>query len=76
MILLRLVFLDERTALHLLYALAGLRKFYSKHYSLTAVTVDLGYPDFKLMSIKELCQELVYHIILFPQKSVQLQGTE
>lgn len=54
-----------KDSLTLLYALAGLRKFYSKHYSLTAVTVDLGYPDFKLMSIKELCQELdvPYHII-------------
>ena len=54
-----------KDSLTLLYALAGLRKFYSKHYSLTAVTVDLGYPDFDLTAIKELCRELdvPYHII-------------
>lgn len=54
-----------KDSLTLLYALAGLRKFYPIHYSLTAVTVDLGYPDFDLTAIKELCQELdvSYHII-------------
>lgn len=54
-----------KDSLTLLYALAGLRKFYPIHYSLTAVTVDLGYPDFDLTAIKELCQELdvPYHII-------------
>lgn len=54
-----------KDSLTLLYALAGLRKFYPLHYSLTAVTVDLGYPDFDLTAIKELCQELdvPYHII-------------
>lgn len=43
-----------KDSLTLLYALAGLRKFYPIHYSLTAVTVDLGYPDFDLTAIKEL----------------------
>lgn len=54
-----------KDSLTLLYALAGLRKFYPIHYSLTAVTVDLGYPDFDLTAIKELCRELdvPYHII-------------
>lgn len=54
-----------KDSLTLLYALTGLRKFYPIHYSLTAVTVDLGYPDFDLTAIKELCQELdvPYHII-------------
>lgn len=54
-----------KDSLTLLYALAGLRRFYPIHYSLTAVTVDLGYPDFDLTAIKELCQELdvPYHII-------------
>ena len=35
------------------------------HYSLTAITVDLGYPDFDLTEIKALCQKLdvPYHII-------------
>lgn len=54
-----------KDSLTLLYALADLRKFYPIHYSLTAVTVDLGYPDFDLTAIRELCQELdvPYHII-------------
>lgn len=54
-----------KDSLTLLYALAGLRKFYPIHYSLTAITVDLGYPNFDLTAIKELCQELdvPYHII-------------
>lgn len=54
-----------KDSLTLLYALAGLRKFYPIHYSLTAVTVDLGYPDFDLTAIRKLCQELdvPYHII-------------
>ena len=54
-----------KDSLTLLYALAGLRKFYPILYSLTAVTVDLGYPDFDLTAIKELCQvlDVPYHII-------------
>lgn len=54
-----------KDSLTLLYALAGLREFYPVHYSLTAVTVDLGYPDFDLTEIRKLCQELAvpYHII-------------
>ncbi len=55
-----------KDSLTLLYALAGLRRFYPVHYSLTAITVDLGYPDFDLTEIKALCQKLdvPYHIIL------------
>lgn len=47
-----------KDSLTLLYALAGLRRFYPVHYSLTAITVDLGYPDFDLTEIKALCQKL------------------
>ena len=54
-----------KDSLTLLYALAGLRRFYPVYYSLTAITVDLGYPDFDLTEIKALCQKLdvPYHII-------------
>ena len=54
-----------KDSLTMLYALAGLRRFYPVHYSLTAITVDLGYPDFDLTEIKALCQKLdvPYHII-------------
>lgn len=42
-----------KDSLTLLYALAGLRRFYPVHYSLTAITVDLGYPDFDLTEMFE-----------------------
>lgn len=54
-----------KDSLTLLYALAGLRRFYPKKFSIVAVTVDLGYPDFDLSSIQALCNELdvEYHIV-------------
>lgn len=54
-----------KDSLTLLYALAGLRRFYPKKFSIVAVTVDLGYPDFDLSSIQVLCNELdvEYHIV-------------
>ena len=35
-----------KDSLTLLYALAGLRRFYPKKFTLTAITVDLGYDSF------------------------------
>ena len=32
-----------KDSLTLLYALAGLRRFYPKHFDLTAISVDLGF---------------------------------
>lgn len=54
-----------KDSLTLLYALANLQKFYPKPFSLTAITVDLGYEGFDLSGIQALCQELQieYHII-------------
>ena len=54
-----------KDSLTLLYALANLQKFYPKHFSLTAITVDLGYEGFELSGIRSLCQELgiPYHIV-------------
>lgn len=54
-----------KDSLTLLYALANLQKFYPKHFSLTAITVDLGYEGFDLSGIQQLCQELkiAYHIV-------------
>lgn len=54
-----------KDSLTLLYALAGLRRFYPKKFTIVAVTVDLGYPDFDLSSIQDLCKELdvEYHIV-------------
>lgn len=54
-----------KDSLTLLYALAGLRRFYPKKFTLTAITVDLGYDSFDLTPIKQLCEELKvpYHIV-------------
>ena len=53
------------TSLTLLYALHGLKRFYPKQFELSAVTVDLGFENFDLTPIKELCRELEvpYHIV-------------
>lgn len=54
-----------KDSLTLLYALANLQKFYPKAFTLTAVTVDLGYKNFHLDGIQKLCRELdiSYHIV-------------
>lgn len=43
-----------KDSLTLLYALAGLRKFYPVPFELIAISVDLGYPDFDLREVKTL----------------------
>lgn len=54
-----------KDSLALLYALAGIRKFYPVKFDIIAVTVDLGWENFDLNPIKNLCDELEvdYHII-------------
>lgn len=54
-----------KDSLTLLYSLANLQKFYPKSFSLTAITVDLGYEGFDLSGIQTLCKELQieYHIV-------------
>lgn len=47
-----------KDSLALLYALAGLRKFYPKKFTLQAITVDLGFEGFDLTEIKRLCEKL------------------
>ena len=54
-----------KDSLSLLYALAGLRRFYPEHFELVAITVDLGYEGFDLSRIQTLCRELQveYHVV-------------
>lgn len=54
-----------KDSLTLLYALAGLRRFYPKPFDLIAITVDLGYEKFHTEKIEKLCQELdvPYHVV-------------
>lgn len=47
-----------KDSLTLLYALHGLKRFYPKHFELSAVTVDLGFENFDLTPIRALCEEL------------------
>lgn len=47
-----------KDSLTLLYALAGLRRFYPKHFELEAITVSLGFEGFDTSRISELCKEL------------------
>lgn len=47
-----------KDSLTLLYALHGLSRFYTKHFTVHAVTVDLGFENLNLDKIKELCRNL------------------
>lgn len=47
-----------KDSLALLYALAGLRRFYPNPFTLCAITVDLGFGAFDLSGIEKLCAEL------------------
>ncbi|MGN1157196.1 MAG: ATP-binding protein [Agathobacter sp.] len=54
-----------KDSLTLLYALAGLRRFYPESFTLVAVSVDLGFGNIDFEPIKQLCAELdvEYHIV-------------
>lgn len=47
-----------KDSLTLLYVLHGLKRFYPNKFELSAITVDLGYEEFDLDPVHELCQEL------------------
>ena len=47
-----------KDSLALLYALAGLRKFYPKKFTLTAITVHLGLPGMDFAPVRSLCEQL------------------
>lgn len=47
-----------KDSLTLLYALAGLRRFYPQRYDLCAITVDLGFEGFDTKPIAALCEKL------------------
>ena len=47
-----------KDSLTLLYALAGLRRFYPEKFELCAITVNLGFEGFNTEDISTLCDEL------------------
>ncbi len=54
-----------KDSLALLYALAGLRKFYPVRFEIIGVTADLGFGEFDVSGIQKLCDDLKveYHVI-------------
>lgn len=54
-----------KDSLTLLYALHSLKRFYPNSFDVIAITVDLGFSDFDLSSVKALCDDLSieYHVI-------------
>ena len=54
-----------KDSLTLLYALAGLRRFYPKKFDIVAITVHLGIDGMDFAPIVDLCKELdvEYHIV-------------
>lgn len=47
-----------KDSLTLLYALHGIRRFYPKHFKLSAITVDLGYENTDFSAVADICKEL------------------
>lgn len=47
-----------KDSLTLLHAMHGLKRFYPKHFTLSAITVDLGYEDCDFTPVIALCREL------------------
>lgn len=54
-----------KDSLTLLYAMAGLRRFYPVHFELYAITVDLGLDGLDIENISNICKELdvEYYIV-------------
>ena len=47
-----------KDSLTLLYALHGLKRFYPKKFTISAITVNLGYEKFDTEPLRALCEEL------------------
>lgn len=61
-----------KDSLTLLYALAGLRRFYPKKFELEAITVDMGFGDFHTEKIEQLCNELQVPYTVVPTQISQI----
>ena len=55
-----------KDSLTLLRLLAELRRFYPAPFSLTAITLDMGYPGMDFSPVAALCRELDVPYILRP----------
>lgn len=61
-----------KDSLTLLYALHGLMRFYPKHFTIEAITVDLGHPGFHTEPIRQLCEELQVPYTVVPTQIAQI----
>ena len=61
-----------KDSLTLLWGLAHLQKFYPKHFSLSAITVDMGIDTMNLEPIKALCQEIQVPYEIVPTEIGQI----
>ena len=55
-----------KDSLTLLYGLSQLQKFYPKHFTLSAITVDMGLDTMNLEPVKALCADLTFLMKLSP----------
>lgn len=55
-----------KDSLTLLYGLSQLQKFYPKHFTLSAITVDMGLDTMNLEPVKTLCAVLTFLMKLSP----------
>ena len=46
-----------KDSLAMLYALHGLQRFYPQHFTIHAITVDLGFVNLELSRIEEICRK-------------------
>ena len=63
-----------KDSLTLLCALAGLRRFYPKKFSLQAITVDMGFPEAAdgLLPIRKLCADLDVPYTVVPSQIAEI----
>jgi len=55
-----------KDSLTLLYSLYGLQKFYPRPFTISAITVDLGFEGFDLSPVKYLCNQLSVPFRIIP----------
>lgn len=55
-----------KDSLTMLYALAGLRRFYPNHFEIEAITVDLGMEGMDFSPVAQLCKELDVNYTIVP----------
>lgn len=61
-----------KDSLTLLYALAGLRRFYPKSFELEAVSVHLGFPELDLSPVGALCEQLQVRFTVIPTEIARI----